>query len=298
MQTLPNLKLLQVFASVVENHGYSRAQQALNMTTPAISAYMSELETQLGFILCQRGRGGFSLTSKGEQFYRYSQEMLATLSGWQQQVESLKSAQGGSFSLGVVDATVTDSTLDLPGVIDQFNRRFPAVFLNLSVRDPNELQQQLLEDRLDLVIGHFPLRASNLVTVPLYEEQHWLYCSPQHPLARGDGDVRSVQQTGMVTRRYWNQQELNKRGFRQSTASVESIEAQLTLILSGRFIGYLPEHYARSWQQQGALLRLLPEHFNFCAPFSFAFRRGRAREPLIRALREILNPARKISSES
>ncbi len=58
MPTLPNLKLLQVFASVVENQGYSRAQQALNMTTPAISAYMSELESQLGFILCQRGARG------------------------------------------------------------------------------------------------------------------------------------------------------------------------------------------------------------------------------------------------
>jgi len=298
VQTLPNLKLLQVFASVVENQGYSRAQQALNMTTPAISAYMSELEAQLGFILCQRGRGGFSLTSKGEQFYRYSQEMLATLAGWQTQVETLKSAQGGTFALGVVDATVTDSQLNLPAAIAHFNQRFPAVFFTLSVRDPSELQQQVLEDRLDLAIGHFPLRASNLVTVPLYDEQHWLYCSPQHPLAQGEVDVRRVQQTGMVTRRYWNQLELNKRGFRQSTASVESIEAQLTLILSGRYIGYLPEHYARGWEQQGALHRLLPHHFHFRAPFSFAFRRGRSRETLIRVMREILNPARKNGHES
>lgn len=298
MPTLPNLKLLQVFASVVENQGYSRAQQALNMTTPAVSAYMSELESQLGFILCQRGRAGFALTSKGEQFYAYTREMLTTLSGWQSQVETLKSAQGGTFALGVVDATVTDSTLDLPAVIARFNQRFPAVFLTLSVCEPNELQQQVLEDRLDLAIGHFPLRASNLVTLPLYEEQQWLYCSPQHALAQGDADVRRVQQTGMVTRRYWNQQELNKRGFRHSTASVESIEAQLTLILSGRYIGFLPEHYARSREQQGQLLRLLPHHFHFRAPFSFAFRRGRAREPLIRAMREILNPARKTERES
>ncbi|HHC0943582.1 LysR family transcriptional regulator [Klebsiella pneumoniae] len=72
MQPLPSLKLLQVFACVVENQAYSRAQQALNMTTPAISAYMSELETQLG---------------------------------------------RGDFTLGVVNATVTDSTLDLPDAI-------------------------------------------------------------------------------------------------------------------------------------------------------------------------------------
>lgn len=298
MHNLPNLKLLHIFTSVVRCQGYSRAQQMLNMTTPAISGYMSELEAQLGFVLCQRGRGGFSLTAKGEQFYHYSVEMLETLVGWQQQVETLKNQQGGTFSLGVVDATVTDATLDLPAVIACFNQRFPAVFLNLSVRDPNELQQHLLEDRLDLAVGHFPLRASNLVTVPLYEEQHWLYCSPAHPLAQRATPVAEVQRTGMVTRRYWNQAELNKRGFRQSNASVESIEAQLTLILSGRYIGYLPAHYAQSWEQKGALCRLLPEHFHFRAPFSFAFRRGRSREVLIRAMREILNASRKITTES
>ncbi|WP_017348577.1 LysR family transcriptional regulator [Pantoea sp. A4] len=289
MHMLPNLKLLQVFASVVENHGYSRAQQALNMTTPAISAYMSELEAQLGFVLCKRGRGGFALTEKGEQFYQYSQEMLATLNSWQNQVQALKGEQGGTFSLGVVDATITDTSMDLPAAIARFNQRFPAVFLNLIVREPNELQQHLLEDRLELAIGHFPLRASNLVTVSLYEEQHWLYCSPRHPLAQGHVDVEKVQKNGMVTRHYWNQQEVNKRGFRHSNASVESIEAQLTLILSGKYIGYLPEHYAHSWEQRGVLQRLLPDHFNFLVPFSFAYRRGRAREPLIQAMRQILS---------
>ncbi|WP_312242718.1 LysR family transcriptional regulator [Pantoea sp.] len=298
MHTLPNLKLLQVFIAVARCKGYSRAQQTLNMTTPAISGYMSELEAQLGFVLCQRGRGGFSLTEKGEQFYRYSLAMLETLEGWQQQVETLKSQQGGAFTLGVVDATVTDATLDLPAAIARFNQRFPAVFLNLSVRDPNALQQHLLEDRIDLAIGHFPLRASNLVTVPLYEEQQWLYCSPAHPLAQRAADAEEIRRAGMVTRRYWNQAELNKRGFRQGTASVESIEAQLTLILSGRYIGFLPAHYAQGWERQGALRRLLPEHFHFRAPFSFAFRRGRSRETLIRAMREILNASRKTATES
>lgn len=298
MHNLPNLKLLQVFTTVVRCQGYSRAQQALNMSTPAISGYMSELEAQLGFVLCQRGRSGFALSARGEQFYAYSLQMLAQLDSWQQQVEALKSEQGGTFSLGVVDATVTDSALDLPGVIACFNQRFPAVFLSLSVRDPSELQQHLLEDRLDLAIGHFPLRISNLVTVPLYEEQHWLYCHPDHPLAQRAATMAEIQRSGIVTRRYWNQAELSKRGFRQSTASVESIEAQLTLILSGRYIGYLPAHYAQRWEQEGQLQRLLPEHFHFRAAFSFAFRRGRSREILIRAMREILNAPRKRTRES
>ena len=60
-----NIKLLEVFITVVKHQGYSGAQQDLNLTTSAISNYMSELESYVGFTLCQRGRGGFLLAEKG-----------------------------------------------------------------------------------------------------------------------------------------------------------------------------------------------------------------------------------------
>ncbi|KAB8313123.1 LysR family transcriptional regulator [Erwinia endophytica] len=286
---LPNLKLLTIFATVARCQGYSRAQQALNMTTPAISGYMSELEAQLGFVLCQRGRGGFALTPKGEQFLQYSLQLLSTLSDFDRQVDSLKTAQGGIFSLGVVDSTVTDRQLGLAESINQFSERFPAVYLNLSVHDPNELQQQVLDNRLDLAVGHFPLNVNNLLTVPLHHEQHWLYCSDRHQLF-SDVDARAddLHRYGFVTRSYWNQSELVRRGFKVSAASVESIEAQLILILSGRYIGYLPEHCAQPWVENGRLRVLFPQQFSYQAPFSLIFRRGRSRETLIRAFRDLL----------
>ena len=57
---LPDLKLLRIFASVVRHQGFANAQQALNLSTSAISTYMSQLEANLGLVLCHRGRGGFS----------------------------------------------------------------------------------------------------------------------------------------------------------------------------------------------------------------------------------------------
>ncbi|STW12825.1 transcriptional regulator GbuR [Klebsiella pneumoniae subsp. rhinoscleromatis] len=40
---------------------------------------MSQLEGQLGFTLCQRGRGGFSLTEKGQQFLQQAIRVLSEL---------------------------------------------------------------------------------------------------------------------------------------------------------------------------------------------------------------------------
>jgi DNA-binding transcriptional LysR family regulator len=57
---LPDLKLLRIFACVVRHQGFASAQQELNLSTSAISTYMSQLEAALGIVLCHRGRGGLA----------------------------------------------------------------------------------------------------------------------------------------------------------------------------------------------------------------------------------------------
>lgn len=80
---LPDLRLLRIFAAVVRHQGFAAAQQELNLSTSAISTYMSQLENQLGIVLCHRGRGGFSLTSKGELFHQETLRILGELEGFE-----------------------------------------------------------------------------------------------------------------------------------------------------------------------------------------------------------------------
>jgi DNA-binding transcriptional LysR family regulator len=53
-------------------------------------------------------------------------------------------------------------------------------------------------------------------------------------------------------------------------------------------VGYLPEHYAQPWMDQGKLRVLLPASFGFQSPFMLATRRGRGREAPIQIMRELL----------
>lgn len=284
-----NIKLLEVFTSVVKNQGYSGAQQDLNLTTSAISNYMSELERHLGFVLCQRGRSGFLLTEKGQQFLHQAIKLLDELDELERHAESLKGDLGGTFRIAVLDATVMDEALSLPNVIRQFNERFPAVHLILQIRSPYEQIQGIINNQLDLAIGNFPSSVNNVIEEKLYREQHWLYCSHLHPLFNEKNvTVDQVSRCGLVTRSYWNAADLRKRGFGHSTATVESMEAQLTLILSGKYVGYLPEHYAQHFVKEGRLRPLLPSEFGYQAPFSLICRRGRSREVFIRTMRELL----------
>lgn len=93
------------------------------------------------------------------------------------------------------------------------------------------------DNRLDLAIGAFSSRMSGLLYQPLYREQHWLYCSSRHPLYNERRiPEQVVTQQRMVGRGYWSQAELARHGFKHSAATVESMEAQLILILSGAYI--------------------------------------------------------------
>lgn len=286
---LPDLKLLRIFVSVVRHQGFAAAQQELNLSTSAISTYMSQLENQLGIVLCHRGRGGFSLTSKGELFHQECLRLLGELEGFERYSAALKGELRGTLNLGVLDSTVSDPALPLAEVIGAYSQEHPAVHLHLSVMSPYELQLAVLDNRLDLAIGAFSTRMNGLVYLPLYREQHWLYCSERHSLF-GERRIPEevIAQQRMVGRGYWSQAELARHGFKHSAATVESMEAQLILVLSGAYIGYLPEHYAQPWVDQGRLRVLLPATFGYQAPFSLILRRGRSREPLIQTFRDLL----------
>ena len=92
---LPDLKLLRIFVSVVRHQGFANAQHELNLSTSAISTYMSQLESALGLVLCHRGRGGFSLTSKGELFHQETLRLLGELEGFEQYAAALYKTSPG-----------------------------------------------------------------------------------------------------------------------------------------------------------------------------------------------------------
>jgi len=286
---LPDLKLLHVFAAVVRCQGFANAQQELQLSVASISNYMSQLESELGIPLCHRGRSGFRLTSRGEQFYQQTLQLFTQLERFGRYTQSLKGELRGTFRLGTLDAMASHPALPLASAIGLFGRQHPAVHLSLSILPPWELQLAVADDRLDLAIGAFPAQMNGLLYQPLYLEQHYLYCGQSHPLF-GQQTVSSAQiaKQRMVSRSYWNEAELARHGFRHSEASVETMEAQLILLLSGAWIGYLPEHYARPWVAQGRLHVLNPAIFAYQSPFSLIVRKKRVREPLIQAFKSAL----------
>lgn len=271
-----DIRLLRVFDAVVQSGGFSAAQIILNSSQSTISEQMATLESRLGITLCHRGRTGFRLTSSGAVVYEAARRLLTAADHFADDVQTLKSAEkelSGPFHLGLIDNTLSDPAAPVSCALQKLITRAPGISLSLFIGSPPELQLQVLQGALHMAIGVFPTPVNGLKYSPLYQEEHGLYCMRDHTLSTHPFDVESewqsqLDETKVVVRRYMRDRELSRLNVRQAATSVENIEAQAMLILSGAYIGFLPLHYVESQPWGSRLHRLHPQAIGLTSEFS------------------------------
>ncbi|WP_343564519.1 LysR family transcriptional regulator [Kiloniella sp. b19] len=270
-------KLLRTFCAVVEGGGFVGAQQLLGLSQPAISAHINMLEETLGYVLCQRGRSGFYLTERGRSAYEKCCQLLNIIEDYEAELIDLKEKLKGTLRIGLVDNVLTNSDFPLSEVIERFYADDNEVQLELKMAAPNELETDLLNNRIQLAIAPFSQRLEELDYVPLFAEEHRLYCGMKHPLftvAEGEVEPSLVENYPMSSRTYWKSESGGSVELGESPALVSNMEAQAILILSGRFLGALPVHYARDWVRKGQMRELKHPDLVWASEFSLVSRKS------------------------
>ncbi|WP_299177656.1 LysR family transcriptional regulator [uncultured Neptuniibacter sp.] len=276
-----DLRMLRIYKVVVECGGFSAAEVELNITRSAISLAMSDLENRLGFRLCQRGRSGFALTEEGQQVYDYTLELLSSIETFRTQVNTLHTQLIGELNIGITDNLVTMPKMEITNALAELKRQGPEVVVNIRMIPPNEIEMGVLDGKLH--VGMVPtLRSlSGLNYQPLYKERSKLYCADSHPLYGCDDRELDPAQWDAVAPAYAQTPEI-KTCYQQlkATATATDREGVAFLILTGQYIGYLPEHFAERWVQLGRMRALNPEQYQYETQFSVITRKG-ARSNLV-----------------
>ena len=275
-----DLRLLRIFTAIVDCKGFAAAQAELNLSASSISGYVATLEQRLGVRLCSRGRAGFALTDKGALVYREAQSLFTAVETFTSAVGAVRGRLTGMLRIGVVDCTATDSNAPLGRAVRRFNERDHEVRIELVIQPPQDLQRNILEGGLHLAVGSFPARIAAIISQSLYRERNSFYCAEGHSLfTKKDVTLEDIRAQRVVARGYWRRADLDRLGVEREAAMVDNMEAQAILILSGAYVGYLPEHYATSLRIVGRLRPLLPETLAYDA--RFALIRARSRAPVL-----------------
>jgi len=161
------------------------AAQAANLTQPAASKLLGELEHALGVPLFERLPRGVLATRYGEVMIRRAGAALAEMDAAHQEVMELLSGLAGRVAVGTV---MTPSTGLLPEAVKLLKSRHARIQVAITVDTSKPLIQRLRSGELDLVIGRVldTDAANELKFEPLTDEPHCLIARADHPLAQRD----------------------------------------------------------------------------------------------------------------
>ncbi|ODM47195.1 pca operon transcription factor PcaQ [Ruegeria sp. PBVC088] len=175
------LRHLETVTAIARQGSLKGACAELNLTQPALSKTLKELEEILGAALMTRDRGGVRLTPEGEVFLEFAGQSLAALRRGVSGVAELR--EGGAEVLRV-GALPSVAVRLMPRVVARFRELSPATRLVLRDGAHGALTRDLQSGALDLVIGRMgaPDSMAGVSFTQLYQEGVVCVVRSQHPL--------------------------------------------------------------------------------------------------------------------
>ncbi len=172
------LKQLRVLSAVTKSGSMAGAARQLNVTPPAITVQVQQLEQSVGLPLVERFAEKTTPTAAGEVLLRSAQRIEIVLAECGQTIAQIKGLSGGQVSAGVVST----AKYFAPKALAAFKKRHPGVELRLSVRNRQETIEALRDLTLDLAIMGRPPEHLDLESTVLGDHPHIIVAHGGHPL--------------------------------------------------------------------------------------------------------------------
>jgi DNA-binding transcriptional LysR family regulator len=159
----------------------NRAAQALNITQPAASKLLKDLEDALGVSLFDRLPRGMRATGYGETMIRHARMALGSLGQAHDEIQALKAGRFGQVSVGAITGP---GLMLLPPAVALLKQEQPSLRVSLQIETSDVLMERLAQGRLDMAVARLFERhdKTGLRYEALTEEPVCAVARPGHPL--------------------------------------------------------------------------------------------------------------------
>lgn len=178
---MPSLRLLRAFTHVAENRSFRAAADVLNITQPALSLQIKDLEERLGVRLFERQARAATLTRAGEALLPKARHILAASDELEQFAARLGEPLTGRLRLGVIP---TIAPYLLPKLLQETAGDYPSLELHISEDKTENLLAALRNGQIDVALLALPLQQDDLHEQKLFDDAFVLAVPSAHELAK------------------------------------------------------------------------------------------------------------------
>ncbi|CAM4053615.1 LysR substrate-binding domain-containing protein [Klebsiella africana] len=257
------LRHLHTFVAVAQQGTLGRAAETLNLSQPALSKTLNELEQLTGTRLFERGRLGAQLTLVGEQFLTHAVKVLDALNSAGQ---ALNRKEGLNNDIVRIGALPTAALGILPTVIGQFHKQQKDITLQVATMNNTMLLAGLKSGEIDIGIGRMsdPELMSGLHYELLFLESLKLVVRPGHPLLQETVTLSRVMDWPVVVSpkgtvpRQNAEALLQSQGCKIPAGCIETLSASLSrqLTVDFDYVWFVPSGAVKDDLRRGVLTAL------------------------------------------
>jgi LysR family transcriptional regulator, cyn operon transcriptional activator len=174
-----NFRHLRTFVAIAEAGGIHRGVARLNLSQPAASRQIHQLEAELGVLLFDRIGRRIQLTSEGQDLLRRCRRLLMEVESVTQRAGALKRGETGTLRVGATPQVIENT---LSRFLVRYRRRYPGVEVQLVEDGGTDLPRRL--DRGDVSLGIMAVDDERFRYRPLYPVHGLAVMSATHRLGR------------------------------------------------------------------------------------------------------------------
>ena len=166
------IRHLQIYKAVCDYGSATVAAEKLNISQPAVSIAIRELETFYGVKLFERTGRSLRLTEAGQMLNTLADNVIARFN---ETTEIMR--DGTNFATIRLGANTSAGETRLPQLIDEVKEKLPQIKLTCLVNNTESIMEKLVKNNIDFAIVNEFVDDDQLVRIPLYREEIKVYCS-------------------------------------------------------------------------------------------------------------------------
>lgn len=196
----PDLGTLDLLSSVAELGSLGQAAIRHQISQPAVSLKMKQLEQRLGLRLLNRNSSGTELTPSGQQVLMWAQKVLVQANSMMSEVSALRAQEGSRLR---VAASFTIAEYLLGRWIGVLNQECPDLTLTLEVTNSAGVLTRVINKSVDLgFVEGTGVPPAGLVSQVVAQDHLVVVVDPKHPWARRGTPIKGAElaSTEIITR--------------------------------------------------------------------------------------------------
>lgn len=178
---------LQYILCIARNQNLTKASQELYISQPSLSKFLHTLENNMGIKMFNRLGNKFVLTYAGERYVEYAKRILLIKKDLDDEINDISALRDGRLNIAFPQ---TRCSYMAPAILPEFKMAYPNIKINLLEASSNQLENYVLNGKVDVAILNGPVNHSDLAYEILGKEEIILVVSKDHPLANSGKPIK------------------------------------------------------------------------------------------------------------